>query len=315
MSLGSTIRAVPDGQQHYDAVCKEILSCRQILANIMKGVLEEYRDCSISDIVDRYIEPESVSLSEPVYRNQAKILGSGNEDNTIMEGKIVYDVIFRAKYPGPSGQELGLRVNVEAQNDYKPGYPISSRAVFYCARALSAEPGSISGKLDYRKLEKVYSIWICMGREVPATKQFTASLYRMNKHDIIGEVNEDETHYNLMSAVIIRLGKEESADSPPLLRLLWTLFGGEMNAEERISRLEELGIQVDCELREEVNEMCNLSEGILERGIEKGATVERRKNAAAFYRSGVSLEVISGSMEVPVETVKRWIEEESCARL
>ncbi len=61
--------------------------------------------------------------------------------------------------------------------------------------------------------------------------------------------------------------------------------------------------------------MCSLSEGIWTKGIEKGAIAERRKNAAAFYRSGVSLEVISRSMEIPVETVKRWIEEETCARV
>ena len=185
MSIRSTIELAQDGCQRYDAVCKEILSHRQILANIMRGTLEEYRDCSIADIVNRYIEPESVSLSEPVYRNQAKILGTGGEDSTITEGKVVYDVIFRAKYPGRFGGELGLRINVEAQNDYNPGYKISSRAVFYCARALSAEPGYVSEKMDYRKLEKVYSIWICMGSGIPKSKQFTVSLYRMDKHDIM----------------------------------------------------------------------------------------------------------------------------------
>ncbi len=185
MSIRSTIEAVQDGCQRYDAVCKEILNCRQILAGIMKGALEEYRNCSIADIVNRYIEPETVSLSEPVYRNQARVMGTGVEDSTITEGKVIYDVIFRARYPGCSGRELGLRINVEAQNDYNPGYPISSRAVFYCARALSAEPGYISEKMDYRKLEKVYSIWICTGEGIPKSKQFSVSLYRMDKHDIM----------------------------------------------------------------------------------------------------------------------------------
>lgn len=263
MSIRNTIEAAQDGCQRYDAVCKEILSSRQILANIMKEALEEYRDCSVEDIVNCYIEPESISLSKPVYRNQAKVLGTGGEDSTITEGKVIYDVIFRARFPDPNG----------------------------------------------KMLEKVYSIWICMGSQIPKSKQFTASLYRMDKHDIIGEVKENERHYNLMSAVIIRLGTAECADSPRLLRLLWSLFGGEMKAEERIARLGELGIQVDSELREEVNEMCNLSEGILE----KGAAEERRRNAAAFYRSGVSLEIISKSMGVPMETVKQWVEEEAFA--
>ncbi len=57
----------------------------------------------------------------------------------------------------------------------------------------------------------------------------------------------------MMSAVIIRLGTEEREESPWLLQLLWALFGGELKAEERISRLEKLGIEVDSELREEVS--------------------------------------------------------------
>ena len=40
----------------YDAACKRLLSEKSILAWIMKSCLEEYRDCSISDIVEKYIE-------------------------------------------------------------------------------------------------------------------------------------------------------------------------------------------------------------------------------------------------------------------
>ena len=46
MSLRSTMEAAGNHRAHYDAACKEILGCKQILANIMGEVLEEFRGCS-----------------------------------------------------------------------------------------------------------------------------------------------------------------------------------------------------------------------------------------------------------------------------
>ena len=40
----------------YDAACKRLLANKIILAWIMKSCMEEYRDCDVSDIVEKYIE-------------------------------------------------------------------------------------------------------------------------------------------------------------------------------------------------------------------------------------------------------------------
>lgn len=47
----------------YDRTAKKLLANKQILAQIMKGCVNEYSDCTVDDIVEKYIEgtPRTVS--------------------------------------------------------------------------------------------------------------------------------------------------------------------------------------------------------------------------------------------------------------
>lgn len=66
---------------------------KQILAQIMKGCVNEYSDCTVDDIVEKYIEgtPEVGSVGVHVDdTNRPKkstdvIKGSNNEDSTLTE--------------------------------------------------------------------------------------------------------------------------------------------------------------------------------------------------------------------------------------
>ena len=40
----------------YDEACKRVLSERSIMAHILKACTEEFKDCSLQDIAQRYIE-------------------------------------------------------------------------------------------------------------------------------------------------------------------------------------------------------------------------------------------------------------------
>ena len=40
----------------YDRIAKKLLANKQILAQIMKGCVNEYSDCTVDDIVEKYIE-------------------------------------------------------------------------------------------------------------------------------------------------------------------------------------------------------------------------------------------------------------------
>ena len=47
---------VSRAKEIYDESCKNILANKIILAWIMKSCMKEYKDCSIRDIADHYIE-------------------------------------------------------------------------------------------------------------------------------------------------------------------------------------------------------------------------------------------------------------------
>ncbi len=149
----------------YDRACKRLLSNKIILAWIMKSCLGEYRDCEISEIASKYIEGEAQISEIAVYPDEEaefqQITGLNTEDSTINEGTITYDIRYRAIVPG-TGEKISLIINVEAQNDFYPGYPIVKRNLYYCCRLVSSQYGTEFTNSHYEKIKKVYSIFICM---------------------------------------------------------------------------------------------------------------------------------------------------------
>ncbi len=75
-----------------------------------------------------------------------------------------------------------------------------------CSQDLSSQLSTITQTTDYSKLEKCYSIWIC-AEDVPKKLQNTLTEYSFSKKDIIGVADEPEEDYDLLTVIIIRLGK------------------------------------------------------------------------------------------------------------
>lgn len=108
-TLSQTIRTAGSNSD-YDSACKRLLSEKIILAWIMKNCLEEYRECSISEIIEKYIEGEPQVAEVPVLPDQTNpslIKGERTEDKTITEGTITYDIRFTATAP-KSGEFIRL---------------------------------------------------------------------------------------------------------------------------------------------------------------------------------------------------------------
>ena len=133
--LAKNIDAAGD-KAAYDAACKRLLANKIILAWIMKSCLEEYRESDVNDIAEKYIEGEpqiaraAVNPDEGPDHDGEQIRGARNEDSTIQEGTVTFDIRFYAILP-KSGETVGLIINVEAQNDFYPGYPIIKRGIYY----------------------------------------------------------------------------------------------------------------------------------------------------------------------------------------
>ncbi len=127
---------VADENASYDAACKRLLSEKIILAWIMKNCLEEYRNCDVDEIAGKYIEgtPQAgeVAVAPDESNCVSMIQGAGSQDASLTEGTVTYDIRFLAFAP-VSGELIRLIINIEAQNDFYPGYPLIKRGFITAA--------------------------------------------------------------------------------------------------------------------------------------------------------------------------------------
>ena len=122
---------------------------------------------------------------------------------------------------------------------------------------------------DYGKLKKVYSIWICMNP--PKSKENTITRYRLVEEHLVGEAVEPVGNYDLLSIVMLCLGDPEAEGKESALRMLDVLFSDETSVAEKKKILaEEYDIPMTQKLDQEVSSMCNLSEGVLRKGLTRG---------------------------------------------
>jgi hypothetical protein len=150
-----------------------------------------------------------------------------------------------------------------------PGYPLTKRGIYYCARMISEQYGTVFTKEEYSKINKVYSIWICPS---PAQKrQNTISRYHTIKEDVYGTIDVKPIDYDLMEVVIIHLGDAEKQSELEILNLLNVLFSPSMSPKKKKDILSnDFNIAMTQELESEVQNMCNLSDGIFELGRQEG---------------------------------------------
>ena len=198
----------------YDSACKRLLANKVILAWIMKSCLEEYANCSIQEIMEQYIEGEPdigqvpVNMDEKVLSEQIET--ASVEDNSVYEGTVSYDIRFYANTPG-TGERNRLIINIEAQNDFYPGYPIVKRGIYYCSRMISSQYGVEFTESHYDRIKKVYSIWICMNP--PKYRRNSINRYFIKEEKLIGDVSERKENYDLITTVMICLGESNDKNS------------------------------------------------------------------------------------------------------
>ncbi|MBD5094796.1 MAG: hypothetical protein HDT26_11060 [Subdoligranulum sp.] len=300
---------VTDDSAGYDA-CKRVLSEKQILARIMKSCLEEYKDQDVNDIAEKYIEGQPQVSAVPVLpdENGTVISGMDTEDKSVREGTVYYDIRFRAIVPG-TGESIGLIINVEAQNDFYPGYPIIMRGIYYCCRMISSQHGREFTGSHYEKLKKVYSIWICMNP--PKNRENTITRYRLVEEHLVGEAKEPVRNYDLLSIVMLCLGGPGGSNYDGVIRMLDVLLGSETSeAEKRKILQNDYDIQMTQTMEQEVSVMCNLSKGVMEKamakGMEKGMAKGMAKGAAENTLASIKnlMETLGLSMEAAMAALK-----------
>lgn len=304
----------------YDKTAKKLLANKQILAQIMKGCVDEYRECSVDEIAEKYIEgtPEvgtvGVHVDDTNRRPKVSevIVGSNNEDSTLTEGTVRYDVRFDAIAPTTNDvtqqDVIRLIINVEAQTAFNPGYPLTKRAIYYCSRMISAQHGPIFKKSEYGKIRKVYSIWVCTK---PSDEfQNTLTRYSIRPEPLIGNATEKSENYDLMSVVTICLGKPDTENYTGILKFLDVLLSSSRAAAEKKKILEEeFGVAMSEELEREVLIMCNLSQGVKAEGREEGIGIGEMRMLMRLVQEGdLKPERAAEKANMTVEEFKKAME-------
>ena len=286
----------------YDRACKRLLSEKYILAWIMKSCLTEYQDCTVKEIAEKYIEghPSVESIPMAPDKTNPVIRGLRTEDSSQTEGTITYDVRFYAYAPGTK-KLIRLIINVESQLNYNAGYPLLKRAIFYGSRMISSQYGTEFAKAEYSEICKVYSIWICPSP--PEHHQNTITRYRIAEENIVGHVKEAVEDYDLMTVIVLGLGDPAAAEeeeSASILRLLSVLLSSE-TAEAKKKRIlrDDYAIPLTEMLERSLTEMCNLSQGVEEKGIAKGLARGRAEGYVEGF--GSALRNLMTSMNLSAE--------------
>lgn len=287
----------------YDAAAKRLLSKRKILAFILKHTVPEFRDVSLADIENVCIEGEpevAATLVDPDYTNTRpdSIRGDREEDSSPTEGRITFDVLFRAVVPG-TGEPIELIINLEAQKSHAAPYSLLKRAEYYGARLVSAQKNVEFAHSDYDGIKKVYSIWI--GMTAPGRRSSINS-YTTIERCHLGNHHADPREYQLINVLMVYLGDYRTGNK--LIEMLRVLFRAEIAAADKRARLQnEFNLQIDAGLEEGLSEMCNLSEGVAERAMKKGreqGKKQGRKQGVLSEKVAAALRMLQANMTLDV---------------
>lgn len=205
-------------------------------------------------------------------------------DKSMREGTIFYDIRFRAVVPNAE-EQIALIIIVEAQNDFYPGYPLIKRAIYYSCRAISSQYGREFTGSHYENIKKVYSIWICM--DPPKNRENTITRYRLTEEHLVGKAEELVKYYDLLSIIMLCLGKPDGENYDGILRMLDVLLSSEpCEAEKRRILQDDYGIPMTRRIEREVSNMCNLSKGVMEKAHAKGLAEGLAEGLAKGHAEG-----------------------------
>lgn len=335
-SIKKTVRA-SDKDAQYDEKAKKLLGHKIILAYILVNTIEEFRGMHPKEVVN-YIEGEPYISVVPVdsgmtnvkkkkgeelekpageleedTKTTEQVIGLNTENSEINEGMIRFDIIFYVRMKDGLTQII---INIEAQKEEPKEYKILNRAIFYVCRMISSQKGRDFVNSEYNNMKRVYSIWICMNM-----KEHSLSHIHLKEEQIIGS-HKWEGNLDLLNIIMIGLAKNlpEKEEKYELHRLLAALLSSGLGVEDKLDIIEkEYDIPLENDIRKDVKEMCNLSQGIREEAFEEGQEYGYREGqqkgekqklvrvVTKMHEAKFPLEQIAMIAETSVENVKEII--------
>ena len=133
----------------------------------------------------------------------------------------------------------------------------------------------------------------------------------LTRDDIIGSHNW-KGDINLLNIVLVGLAEDlpEKTEKYELHRLLGALLSSKLNVDEKLDIIgNEFQIPLESDIRKDVSEMCNLSQGIKEKAFEGGYTEGYSKAILRMYEAGLPIEQIATIMKESVENIKKMLQQ------
>lgn len=275
-ALGSAIllkSSVDELKSVLDAQCKAFLADKQVLAWILRDCAPEFKGLTIPQIME-CIEGEPEIGTIPVDKDltgqvlNEKITGLSDEDTSVFEGTVRYDIRFKVLAP-KDDTVTEMIINVEAQNSTNPGYSLITRGIYYCGRMISAQMNTEFSHSNYDDLKKVHSIWICIN---PNRKELrgTMTTYSLAEHNVIGNTSANQSEYDKLQVTMVYLDKD-FVNRSGIIGMLSTVFTNSLTAAEKATQLKDkYGMKVTDSIEGRLETMCNYSKGVYDAGKEEG---------------------------------------------
>lgn len=315
-----------DDNASYDQVAKHFLARKRLLAFIIQHLIPEFQQVSRKAIEEKYIlgTPQvsevPVNPGETNQPSTSSIRGFAQEHSDEGEGKITFDILFYAKLP-QKGEVVKFIINLEAQKAIPKDYPLLKRVMFYGCRLISSQKERDFDHSDYGRICKVYTIWLCF--TPPQGYGSGINLYTMGEKHVRGNYHEQPENYQLLNAVVVYVGDHNTGNK--LLNLLRLIFKQNLSGKEKRQLLnQKYDMQLTSTMGKELESMCNLSEGIYERGeangivigeakgeargISYGRDLEKQSTVERLSRKGWKLADIADATDWTIEQVKSFLQ-------
>ena len=302
-----------DDKAQYDACAKRLLANKSILGHILVNTIDEFKGMAPEE-AEKYIEGDpiiSVVPVEPGLTNAEKkdssgkrLVGLNTESSEINEGLIRYDIIFYVRMRDGLSQIIA---NIEAQKDNPKSYKILNRAIYYVCRLISSQKERDFENSNYDDIKQVYSIWFCMNMDHNSLCHIS-----LTERELLGPCNW-EGNLNLLNIVMVGITNDipERDKNFELHRLISALLSSVLPKQEKLDIIKEYKIPIKEDIREDVSDMCNLSEDVWEKGMkngmEKGAKTEREKFILNMNQKGYTLDQIADVAGISIDDVKAVI--------
>ena len=291
--LKNTIDAIDSDKAKYDKNIKELLADIQVLSRILKYTVEEVKDLTIEEIIE-CIDDQSIevgtALVDPGLTNTGRIENVQTENSVPNEGYISFDIRFSIHY---KKKAIKIIINIEAQKSTDPvklGYHLENRIIFYLSRLISSQKQREFFHSEYDKIKKVYSIWICMDA---SNDEDSVNKISLKEETLFGKPSAFSQLDKMCGIVIwIREQNDVEESKNQLIAMLEDLLKDEAIEKKKKNLEKKYNMKMTLDLERRIDDMCNLSDVVEERGIEKGTEKERTRVIQKMIEKGYTKEDI-----------------------